>query len=74
MDDVAALIARIEQLEASNQRLEQFLGIDNQMSAQEARQLEAIKRDGIKALKYFNRVYVADNPKNKKATDGTAHK
>ena len=81
MQDLADIIARIEQLEKSNKhlekrnkRLEEFLGINNGMSAEEARQLEIIKRDGIKALKYFNKVYVADNLKNKKTAAGKAHK
>ena len=72
MPDLSSLIGRVETLETDNKaltdsckRLEEFLGLNNGMTAQEARQLEAIKRDGIKALKYFNRVYVADNPKNK---------
>ena len=59
MEDLQKIIERLD-------RLEIFLGIDNQMSAQEARQLEAIKKDGIKALKYYNKIHIADGEKTGK--------
>ena len=63
MQELAEIAERLK-------RIEQFLGIDNGMSAQEARQLEAIKRDGIKALKYFNKIYVSDDKKAQKKMAG----
>ena len=61
MQELQKIIERLK-------KIEEFLGLDgSEMSAQEAKQLEAIKRDGIKALRYFNKVYISNTKKEGEA-------